>query len=131
MNLNQQHVYHQLSQPKARNVCCKMGMSLLSIKSSAKRRTLSNLAIKYPEFVGDMWTSGSDLNCVGAFRWCSVNRAFIKKEVRWGEKEPNLKRGNCVMARLHVNESQNTFSTANCKDEKQFVCEVNVSKKNN
>jgi hypothetical protein len=101
-----------------------MGMSLLSIKKSAKRSTLANLASKYPNFVGDMWTSGTDKNCVGAFRWCSVDKAFIKKEVQWGKKEPNLKRGNCVMTKLHVNESQNTLYTAACTDEKHFVCEV-------
>jgi hypothetical protein len=101
-----------------------MGMSLLSIKKSAKRRTLTYLASKHPNFLGDMWTSGTDKNCNGAFRWCSVDKAFIKKEVRWGEKEPNLKRGNCVMTKLHVNESRNTLFTAACNDKKQFVCEV-------
>jgi Lectin C-type domain len=101
-----------------------MGMNLLSIKTSAKRRTLSNLASKYPDFIGDVWTSGTDKNCAGAFRWCSVNRAFNKKEVLWGAKEPNLKRGNCVMSKLHVNESQNMLFTAACKDDKRFVCEV-------
>jgi hypothetical protein len=28
------------------------------------------------------------------------------------------------MTKLHVNESQNTLYTADCKDERQFICEV-------
>lgn len=103
-----------------------MGMNLLSVKKSGKRRTLAHLASKYPDFAGNIWTSGSDKNCNGAFRWCSVDKAFNKKEVRWDENEPNLKRGSCVVTKVQVNESQNTLSTADCQEKKQFICEVTI-----
>jgi hypothetical protein len=115
---------------EARKKCCSYGTNLLSIKTAAKRRCLSGLAVNYPDIEGDYWTSGSDVGCDGNFKWCSVDRAFLKKEVQWGKGQPNLQRGDCVYTQLRSpGKNSSSLFTEDCSRKKKFICEVGVSKR--
>jgi len=118
----------QATQEKAREICCSMGMKLLSVKTSAKRKCLSKLTKDYPDTTGEYWTSGSDAGCDGNFRWCSVDRAFLKKEVTWAKSEPDTKRGDCVLTNTSKVERNSLLLAENCNVQKKFICEVCISK---
>jgi hypothetical protein len=109
---------------EARQRCCSYGTNLLSIKTAAKRKCLSGLIRHYPEIAGEYWTSGTDFGCDGNFKWCSVDRALLKKEVLWGKGQPNLKKGDCVYTRMNAIETKSTLFTENCETKKRFICEV-------
>jgi hypothetical protein len=54
-----------------------------------------------------------------------VDREFIKKEVKWGRGQPDLKKGNCVYTRLHKNPlNESLLFTGDCKTKKKYICEV-------
>jgi len=101
-----------------------MNANLLSIKSNAKRICMAQLVKDYPDTTGEYWTSGSDTGCDGNFRWCSVDRAFLKEEVRWAKSEPNLKKGDCVWTNTNMEEKNSLLYTDNCNAKKKFICEV-------
>jgi len=106
-----------------------MGANLLSIKSNNKRMCLCQLArFSFPDTAGEYWTSGTDAGCDGNFRWCSVDRSFLKDEVQWGNSEPNRKRGDCVVAKIAPDVKENVLSTENCDVKKKFICEVIIAK---
>ncbi|XP_059481817.1 uncharacterized protein LOC132200398 isoform X2 [Neocloeon triangulifer] len=112
---------------EARDRCCALGMELLSIKTAAKRKCLSKVTRDYPDTTGEFWTSGTDLDCNGGYRWCSVDRAFLKHEVLWGADEPNQKRGDCVTVRTNSNAKLTTLQTDLCPAKKRYICEVRQS----
>jgi len=114
----------QATNEEARQKCCSMGANLLSIKTFAKRKSLAKVAKDYPDTVGEFWTSGSDAGCDGNFRWCSVNRAFLKKEVNWAPSEPDRNRGDCVSTKIISNQGLLHLSTDECSVKKKFICEV-------
>jgi len=78
----------------------------------------------YPDIAGEYWTSGTDEGCDGNYRWCSVDRSFLKKEVQWGTSEPNNATGNCVWTRTSSNPKNESLYVENCNTKKKFVCEV-------
>jgi len=114
----------QASHEGARQKCCSLGAKLLSIKSNAKRQCLAQLTKEHPETIGEYWTSGTDTGCDGNFRWCSVDRAFLKGHVNWAKSEPDRKRGDCVWTKTSKEEKNNLLYTENCKVKKKFICEV-------
>ncbi|CAB3360500.1 Hypothetical predicted protein [Cloeon dipterum] len=108
----------------ARERCCALGMQLLSVKTAAKRNCLSKLATDFNDVVGEFWTSGTDLDCDGNYRWCSVDRAFVKSEVLWAAGEPNRKKGLCVTIKTNSNETDTTLQTSDCNAKKRYICEA-------
>jgi len=73
----------------------------------------------------DFWTSGTDQDCDGAYRWCSLNRDFTNPEINWGAAEPKSANGDCVSVRFVNGTTEETvYSTGNCAEEKNFICEV-------
>jgi len=101
-----------------------MGMKLLSLKTNSKHKTILKLTDKYPDTAGEYWTSGLDAGCDGNFRWCSLDRAFLKKEVYWAPLEPNRKRGDCVVTNTSIAHRNSLLFTENCSVKKKFICEV-------
>jgi Lectin C-type domain len=94
----------------------------LSIKTDAKRECLSQLTKDNPDVAGEFWTSGTDGECDGNYRWCSVDRAFLKKEVLWAPNHPSKNKGNCVSVRMHP--LAKWVQSASCDVKKRFICEV-------
>jgi len=80
----------------------------------------------YPDITGEYWTSGSDKGCDGNYRWCSVDRAFLKREVYWGPSEPNSENGDCVWTRTSSNPKNATLHVGSCDTKKKFICEVYI-----
>jgi hypothetical protein len=73
--------------------------------------------------VRDFWTSGTDKDCDGKFRWCSKNEDFRNKEIAWHLGEPS-NTGDCVYLK-NGNTSKETFlATDSCSANKSFICEV-------
>ncbi|XP_065340561.1 uncharacterized protein LOC135939885 [Cloeon dipterum] len=125
--------YESTTYDDAREKCCALGMKLLSVKSAAKRYCLATLTKSYMEKTGDndisdvFWTSGTDLDCKGNYRWCSVDRAFVKSEVRWANIKPIVKSERCVTIQMSDMETNTALQTADCSAIKRFVCEVRQS----
>jgi len=105
-----------------------MGANLVSIKSNAKRKCMSRVIEGNPDTVGEFWTSGSDAGCDGNFKWCSVDRPFLKNEVQWAKAEPNVNRGDCVWTRTSSDSKELALSTDDCSAKKKFICEVTNQK---
>jgi hypothetical protein len=78
------------------------------------------------DIAGEFWTSGMDGECNGNYRWCSVDRAFLKKEVLWAPNHPSKIKGNCVSVNMHPLTTNNTLQSASCEAKKQFICEVDA-----
>jgi Lectin C-type domain len=114
----------QATYEEARKKCCSYGTSLLSIKTAAKRKCISKLTKDYPDIAGEFWTSGTDGECDGNYRWCSVDRAFLKKEVLWAPNHPSKNKGQCVSVKTHPAAPNNTLQSASCDVKKRFICEV-------
>jgi hypothetical protein len=73
----------------------------------------------------DYWTSGTDKNCDTSYRWCALGKNFLPKEIRWGSGEPNQANGDCVYVKFsNVSWESTALHTANCIEEKHFICEV-------
>ncbi|XP_065346287.1 uncharacterized protein LOC135943583 [Cloeon dipterum] len=106
----------------ASDLCCSLGLTLTSLESKDKTKCFSKLVTRYARFtVGDYWLSGTDLGCDSNFRWCSLGRDFIDPEIRWKQGHP--KAGlDCVY--VEARNGSVVLATANCDEQKQFVCEV-------
>ncbi|XP_065350421.1 uncharacterized protein LOC135946222 [Cloeon dipterum] len=103
--------------------CCGIGLTLASMETEGKRRCLFNvITTEYnSENFDDFWISGTDLGCPSDYHWCSLNRDFINPEIRWKDGHP--KAGpNCVY--LEVRNESMLLATADCKEEKMFLCDV-------
>jgi hypothetical protein len=128
-------------------MCCALGTRLVALKTEAKRKCLTKLSkgslsksklsapllsncvcinhADYPDVIGSYWTSGADIRCADNYRWCSVDRAFIRKEINWATGQPNNKSGDCVfMTTNAVNPKNTTLSTSSCMTKREFACEV-------
>ncbi|XP_065346726.1 uncharacterized protein LOC135943983 [Cloeon dipterum] len=112
---------------EARQKCCALGMELLSIKTAAKRKCLAKLTRDYNDISGEFWTSGTDMDCEGNYRWCSVDRAFLKHEINWAAGEPNSNRGHCVTTKTTGQATSTTLQTSECTAKKRYICEVRQS----
>ncbi|CAB3379238.1 Hypothetical predicted protein [Cloeon dipterum] len=113
---------------EARDKCCALNTRLLAIKTEAKRKCLTKMARDYPEIIGNYWTSGADFGCPNNFRWCSVDRAFLRREINWGPGEPRVTKGDCVYVKTSALHPQNTtLHVGKCTDQMQYACEVRQS----
>ncbi|XP_059476327.1 uncharacterized protein LOC132197211 [Neocloeon triangulifer] len=112
----------------ARDMCCALGTRLIALKTEAKRKCITKLAKDFPEIVGNFWTSGADFGCPNNFRWCSVDRAFLKRNINWAPGEPNVTKGDCVSLKVsNVHPNQTTLAVDDCNAKKFFACEVRQS----
>jgi Lectin C-type domain len=116
----------QATYEEARKKCCSYGTTLLSIKTAAKRKCISKLTKDYPDIAGEFWTSGTDGECEGNYRWCSVDRAFLKKETLWDPNQHSMDKGKCVSVKTHPLATNNTLQSASCDVKKRFICEVDA-----
>ncbi|CAB3370367.1 Hypothetical predicted protein [Cloeon dipterum] len=109
----------------ARDQCCEIGLNLTSIESTGKLNCISKLMTKYSWLtIGDYWLSGTDLGCPSNFRWCSLDRDFINPELIWKAGHP-IKGLNCVY--LEARNESSLLATADCAEEKNFLCDVRRS----
>jgi len=53
-----------------------------------------------------------------------VGRDFISEEIAWASGEPKTSGGDCVTVRFGKNLTDSDFATADCSEQKNFVCEV-------
>ncbi|CAB3387046.1 Hypothetical predicted protein [Cloeon dipterum] len=102
--------------------CCDIGLTLASLESIGKYNCLTKVTSKYPMLTsGDFWVSGTVSGCVSNFRWCSLNREFVEPELKWKDGHP--KNGlDCVY--LEVRNGSMLLATANCAENKTFLCDV-------
>ncbi|XP_059474381.1 uncharacterized protein LOC132196029 [Neocloeon triangulifer] len=109
----------------AYNVCCSIGMTLLAVEYGDKHRCISDF-VKDSSLVNiDFWTSGSDKDCDGRYRWCSIERDFISRDVNWKSGAPDSIAGDCVSVNFsNTTANQSTYATNNCSKELLFICEV-------
>ncbi|XP_059486554.1 mucin-5AC-like isoform X2 [Neocloeon triangulifer] len=109
---------------RAYNVCCSIGMTLLAVEYGDKHRCISNFVKISPQVNVDFWTSGTDKECDDWYRWCSIERDFLSRNVNWKSGEPNSNNGDCVSINFsNATANQSTFSVTNCSKELQFICE--------
>ncbi|XP_065349815.1 uncharacterized protein LOC135945828 isoform X2 [Cloeon dipterum] len=109
----------------ARDRCCAIGLNLTPIESSGKLNCISKLMTKFASLtVGDYWLSGTNLGCTSNFRWCTLDRDFVNPELRWKEGHP-VKGLNCVY--LEARNESSLLATADCAEEKNFLCDVGRS----
>ncbi|XP_059483401.1 uncharacterized protein LOC132201331 isoform X2 [Neocloeon triangulifer] len=118
----------QATWKEADRICCSIGMTLLSVEYLAKHTCLVTKSQNYQNIFstgGVYWTSGTDSECDGKYRWCRAGRNFIPSEVNWAPGEPNLVNGDCVVVKfLNGTSNLTMYSTAPCTEMKNFVCEV-------
>ncbi|CAB3370426.1 Hypothetical predicted protein [Cloeon dipterum] len=106
----------------ARDNCCKIGLTLASMETAGKLSCFSKIVSKFsPATLGDFWISGTDLGCDSNFRWCSLNRGFVDAELKWKPGHPQIGL-HCVY--LEVRNESVLLVTANCTEEKDFLCEM-------
>ncbi|CAB3370396.1 Hypothetical predicted protein [Cloeon dipterum] len=104
------------------NQCCDIGLTLASMESAGKLSCYSKITSKFaPATYGDFWLSGTDLGCDSYFRWCSRSQDFVNPELRWKAGHPQAGL-DCVY--LEVRNGSVLLVTANCNEEKNFLCEV-------
>jgi len=63
--------------------------------------------------------AGTDKDCDGKHRWCSIDKNFVSKEVKWKTGHPKLEL-DCV----YLENATHFLATADCSEEKNFLCEV-------
>lgn len=120
-------VVKKATQEEARKMCCSLGANLLSVKNSGKSFCMSRMAKFSPKLEGEWWTSGTDKGCDGNFRWCSVDRAFIKDQAPpWAKDHPMEAKGDCVTLTWAGKLDKMALKTENCTAKKRFACEVNT-----
>ncbi|CAB3389117.1 Hypothetical predicted protein [Cloeon dipterum] len=101
-------------------------MEALNLEDAFEQEGLTNLTVGikseyYSENLGDFWLSATDLGCPSDYHWCSLNRDFVHPEIRWKDGHP--KAGpNCVY--LEVRNESMLLATADCNEEKMFLCDV-------
>jgi hypothetical protein len=102
------------------------GVSKLKLKiNKVKYQNIAEFATKLAK--NEYWVSGTDKNSTGKFQWCSANKLFNPSELFWAPGEPSGA-GECVfIKKTNSSLKENTLSTANCSEEKSFLCEVRVS----
>ncbi|XP_065345600.1 uncharacterized protein LOC135943114 [Cloeon dipterum] len=106
----------------ARDNCCKIGLTLASMETAGKLSCFSKIVTKFsPATLGDFWISGTDLGCDSNFRWCSLDRGFVDAELKWKAGHPQTGL-HCVY--LEVRNASVLLVTANCTEEKDFLCEM-------
>jgi hypothetical protein len=71
------------------------------------------------------WTSGTDKDCSGKYRWCSMDKDLIPAEINWKKGHP---KGGCTSIEMQYTTNATVMATADCSEEKQFLCEVFVKK---
>jgi Lectin C-type domain len=73
---------------------------------------------------GEFWTSATDKNSTGRFRWCSSGAMVIKDVVRWKPAHPTT---GCVYLDNTVKmDNVTVLATADCTQEKYFICEASL-----
>jgi len=130
---------------EARETCCSIGLTLLSLDSDQKNKCFKRITtrkllcfvkriliyyfpcLEFSAFTDDeYWTSGSDSDCPSNYFWCSKEAQFVKSQVFWKAKHPDPAIGNCVHVQVAINDTKQNLEmgTSSCADEKYFVCEV-------
>jgi Lectin C-type domain len=70
----------------------------------------------------DYWVYGTDNGSPGNFHWCSNEKLFEPKEVKWAPGEPNSQ-FHCVYLK-NMGSNKSVLATADCNSEKKFLCDV-------
>jgi Lectin C-type domain len=84
---------------------------------------VSTARVPYNES-NQIWTSGTDLDCPGNFFWCTREKSFAEKEVFWAAGQPDSSAGDCVHIIMDKKANHSLLFTADCNNQKHFVCEV-------
>jgi hypothetical protein len=81
-----------------------------------------NFPKEFPWIHEDYWVYGTDNGSVGNFHWCSTEKLFEPREVKWAPGEPNSQFHCVYLKNMGGNES--ALATADCTTEKKFLCDV-------
>jgi hypothetical protein len=79
--------------------------------------------LKEFDFINDdYWVYGMDDGAPGNFHWCSNEKPFEPKEVKWAPGEPNSQ-FHCVYLK-NMGGNKSVLATADCATKKKFLCDV-------
>ncbi|XP_059477445.1 uncharacterized protein LOC132197870 [Neocloeon triangulifer] len=99
-------------------------MRLLTIYSYEKQYSLGKVFDDQSKLTieNKFWTSGTDLNCQGKFRWCSNEiKDYIKTNLLWQKGQPGMN-NSCIYIQ-NDNLRGPLLGTNDCKVELHFICE--------
>lgn len=66
----------------------------------------------------EFWTSGTQAECKGKLRWCSLSKRFTRRNVTWAANED----GDCLSIQFLKNAS--ILAKTACDKQLNFICEV-------
>ncbi|XP_065349858.1 macrophage mannose receptor 1-like [Cloeon dipterum] len=116
----------------AYDMCCKLGMDLLSVDSDLEMKTIFDLNNNDPllKFNTEFWTSGTQLDCSFRFKYCSSGTTFYANDSNWNAGEPNNanEQEACVLAHFgpsaSYDKSQAWMQDVVCTDSYGYICEM-------
>ncbi|XP_059481673.1 uncharacterized protein LOC132200308 [Neocloeon triangulifer] len=123
---------NSLSWDKALEMCCKLGMELVSIEDDAKMKCIfeinnNNSLLKY---TSEFWTSGTQLDCNFRYKFCSSGASILRNDTKWLAGEPNNIDESqwCVASRFAPGSTllkdQNYLFDAGCNTGYRYICEM-------
>lgn len=78
------------------------------------KKILEHLQIRDIEF----WTSGTQAECKGKLRWCSLSKRFTRRNVTWAANED----GDCLS--IKFTKKASILAKTACEKQLNFICEV-------
>jgi len=125
----------------AKKTCCSIGLTLATVESVTKHSCLVSLTksastdiflikllifwsiLAFKNLKGrEFWTSGTDQDCPGKFKWCSNDKDFVPAEINWKKGHPQ---SGCTYLELQSTSNATVLATADSTQQKLFLCEVN------
>ncbi|XP_065350301.1 uncharacterized protein LOC135946153 [Cloeon dipterum] len=112
----------------ALNVCCGLGMSLLSLEYDYKYKSVI-AAIKNNVTSSDyFWTSGSDKGCESNYGYCTAKR-LLRKEAIWASGQPDNADGNESAVAVYITDAKAQLFDFNEESKYRYICEARDTSK--
>ncbi|XP_059482049.1 macrophage mannose receptor 1-like [Neocloeon triangulifer] len=123
---------NKLSWSRALEMCCKLGMELVSIEDDAKMKCIyeTNANDTLLKQTSEFWTSGTQQDCNYRFKFCSSGASILRNDSKWAPNDPNNYNENewCVASRFAPTETlakdQNNLFDQDCNVEYRYICEM-------
>ncbi|XP_059482368.1 macrophage mannose receptor 1-like [Neocloeon triangulifer] len=104
-----------VNQSTANDICCSIGMNLVSIETNEELQTLKTVAN------AQHFTSGSQIDCDFKYKWCGSGVRFHRNDSRWVPGQPNTYQGSqgCIVL---INSGY--LNDVDCSAPFNFICEM-------
>ncbi|XP_059482765.1 uncharacterized protein LOC132200957 [Neocloeon triangulifer] len=114
----------QVNAKKAHEICCSIGMKLISVETDEELKILHEIHVKKTSQFLDYWTSGSQVDCEFRFTWCATGVRFHRNDTRWIPGHPNTEDESqpCVVA--YLNKTHLYLNDLPCSANNNFICEM-------